>query len=75
MSRRAKLPGYALHKPSGQSRIVLDGRQRVSGAGFPPESHERYARRITERSAAGTPSAIPAGVSDSDLTIIELLLK
>jgi len=43
MARKRKPPGYLLHKPTGQARVILDGKTHYLGVHGSPESHEQYA--------------------------------
>lgn len=44
--RRKKIPAYSLHKPSGQARVIIDGRSVYLGPFGSPESESEYKRRI-----------------------------
>ncbi len=57
MARRARVPSYGLHKPSGQARVIIDGKQVYLGKHGSPGSLDEYARVIAEHFA--TPSAQP----------------
>ena len=46
--RDGHVPGYLLHKPSGQARVIIDGKHIYLGEYGSPESHEKYARLIAE---------------------------
>ena len=41
-------PGYLLHKPTGQARVRIDGRDHYLGPYGSPESRERYEDLIAE---------------------------
>ena len=43
---RAKVPGYLLHKATGQARVVLNGRTHYLGIYGSPESHAHYAEIV-----------------------------
>jgi integrase len=45
---KKRKPKYALHKPSGQARVRIDGRDYYLGAYGTPESRERYDDLIAE---------------------------
>jgi hypothetical protein len=51
MPRAARVPAYCLHKPSGQARVILDGRHVYLGLYGSPQSREKYSRLISERFA------------------------
>jgi len=51
--RRTHVPAYCLHKPSGQARVIIDGRHIYLGAYGSPESREKYARLIAELASPG----------------------
>jgi hypothetical protein len=59
MPRPRRVPAYALHKPSGQARVILDGRHIDIGPHGSAASREKYSRLISERFVAGprTPSS------------------
>jgi hypothetical protein len=42
MPRQKKRPAYLLHKPTGQARVRVDGRDHYLGAHGSPESRDRY---------------------------------
>ena len=49
MSRQTThVPAYRLHKPSGQARVIIQGRHVYLGSYGSPESREKYARVIAE---------------------------
>ena len=49
MSRRnGRIPGYLLHKPSGQARVIIDDKHIYLGSYGSPESQEKYARLIAD---------------------------
>ncbi len=61
MPRPKRAPAYSLHKPSGQARVILDGRHVYLGPHDSPQSREKYARLLAERTRPGaTPRAMPA---------------
>jgi hypothetical protein len=68
-TNRRRLPGYLLHKPTGQARVRLDGRDFYLVAYDAPASWERYHRLLAERKS---PGAITAAPSSGDVTITEL---
>lgn len=56
-----KRPRYLLHKPSGQARVILNGKHHYLGAYDSSESHQRYEQLIAEWI-----------LSDGDLTKFDL---
>jgi len=48
MSRKRQLPGYLLHKASGQARVVINGKDIWLGKYGTPESHDRYDEEIAK---------------------------
>jgi site-specific recombinase XerD len=53
---RRSVPKYALHKPTGQARVRLNGKDVYLGKYGSPESHERYTEAIAEwQGALGEP--------------------
>jgi integrase len=75
--RRA--PAYSLHKPSGQARVRLAGREYWLGPHGSPESHAEYDRLVGEwlASGRGAPKAkLPAATiaADAAMTVSELIL-
>jgi integrase len=46
--RRKKIPAYRLHKPSGQARVIIDGKSVYLGPFASPESETEYKRRIAK---------------------------
>ncbi len=46
------VPSYRLHKPSGQARVIIDGRHVYLGKFNSPESRQNYARIVAEMSLA-----------------------
>jgi len=72
-SLRVRVPAYGLHRPTGQARVIIDGRHVYLGKHGSPESWEKYHRLIAERLACPGVAASPAPPHDKDLTIIELI--
>ena len=69
------IPGYKLHKPSGQARVIIRGRQIYLGRYGSPESQERYGRIIAEYAAGATATPQPAGPKPAgeNLLVVELV--
>lgn len=76
MPRSPHVPTYRLHKPSGQARVIIDGKHLYLGPYGSEKSRQAYARILAQRfspsSAAEEP--LPSGVFP-DLCLNELLLK
>ena len=75
MSVRRRVPAYKQHRPSGQARVIVDGRHVYLGKYGSDESRERYARLIAE--LACTPSDVGVamrGSVPSEYSINEMLL-
>ncbi|MEM9702665.1 MAG: recombinase XerD, partial [Planctomycetota bacterium] len=80
-SSPARVPGYRLHKPSGQARVYLDGRHVYLGKHGSSESREQYARLIAEQFAgpSGSQSSSARGTASGPsaafgLSVNELLV-
>lgn len=77
MPRKRRQPGYNLHKPSGQARVRIDGRDHYLGEYDSPESHKKYAEIIARWWESGSvnpePPAEPVTPVEP-LTVAELLL-
>jgi integrase len=56
----AKVPAYSRHKASGQAVVRLHGHDHYLGPYGSPESHERYARLITQWRASQAMSQLTA---------------
>ena len=70
------VPSYKLHKPSGQARVILDGKHFYLGPFGSEESHEEYARLIARRSIQ--PSAVPNDPINrqiENVSVSELLVR
>jgi len=75
-NRNARVPAYRLHKPSGQARVIIDREHIYLGKFGSPESHEKYARLISERATNGAAQRPEQGdtSSASSLLVNELVL-
>lgn len=72
VQRKQTHPSYLLHKPSGQARIRIDGRDIYLGKYDSPESRAAYDRLVNEWKQSGRvigPNDVPIGA-----TIDELIL-
>jgi len=60
---KAKVPGYLLHKPTGQARVRINGKDHWLGKYGSPESHDRYSSLILEwqQAAKEAPSGVTFG--------------
>ncbi len=77
MPRTKRVPTYTLHKPSGQARVILDGKHRYLGPYGSEESRQAYARLIAEHLVHGdlSPNSASRPEPSADLSINELLVK
>jgi hypothetical protein len=74
-SRPRKQPSYRLHKARGSAVVTINGKNHYLGKHNSPESHEKYARLISQWQANGKElSALTAPESNEDLTVSELVL-
>ena len=49
MSRSKNVPKYALHKSTGQARVIIDGRHHYLGKFGSPESRQKYAALLGQQ--------------------------
>jgi len=75
MPRPTHIPKYSLHKPSGQARVLIDGKHIYLGRHGSPESREQYLRRLAERHSAGAPAPLLPGSRFPDLSVNELMVR
>lgn len=68
------MPIRLLHKPSGQARVIIDGKHIYLGEYGSPESHEKYARLIAEFSKPAE-AKVDAGKGKSELSVNEMLVR
>jgi len=73
--RAARLPKYALHKPSGLARVRIEGRDVYLGPHGSTESHEAYDRVIAEWLAGGRVGGRFPGEIDPDRTTVRELAE
>ena len=71
--RASRPPKYTLHKPSGQARVRLDGRDIYLGPHGSPQSHEAYDRAIAEWLSGGPKlGRFPGELAPERTTVREL---
>jgi integrase len=68
-----RIPAYGLHRPTGQARVILNGRHVYLGRYGSPDSWEKYHRLVAEQFARPFASSTLASAQGSELTIIELI--
>ena len=71
-SKRRRVPAYREHKPSGQARVIIDGKQIYLGRFGTPESWEKYNVLVSERMASEVTPTTSDHVAAKNLTIVEL---
>jgi len=59
-----RVPAYGLHKPTGQARVILQGRHFYLGPYGSPESRQKYARLVAELGVPGNQAAGAWGADD-----------
>ncbi|QDV34672.1 site-specific integrase [Tautonia plasticadhaerens] len=82
-SRSPRIPSYGLHKPTGQTRVRIDGRDVYLGRFDSDESRERYRRVVAEWLSTGTAPEPSRGVAPGGAggrppggpTVAELLVR
>lgn len=74
MPRKPRIPKYALHKPSGRARVIVDGQHIWLGKYGSDESIERYNRLVAELATSSNvkPSPSPSSALDHR-TVVEIL--
>lgn len=73
MPRQRSVPAYTLHKPTGQARVRINGKDFYLGPHNSPESRELYGRLIAEHAAV--PSAEPTvQIGQPVRTVADVLL-
>ena len=76
MSRRQSLPSYTLHRPSGQARVRIQGRDIYLGPHDSAESRERYAQLLLNLARQHQSIAVDRRWSEcTELKVKELVLK
>lgn len=73
MPRRRRIPAYSHHKPTGQARVRLDGRDHYLGPFGSPESKARYDELVAAwlQGRLPTPSASPASEPGNPGLLVE----
>ena len=70
------IPGYRLHKPSGQARVIINGRHVYLGPYDSPESRKKYQeivrKHLVERTNAEMERAVEFA---TDVTISEIIVR
>jgi hypothetical protein len=75
MPRPRGVPGYCLHRPSGQARVIIDGRHIYLDPFGSPESREKYQTIIREHQAECARAELERSVGPiADVTINDCLL-
>ncbi len=75
MSRpKNSIPSYTFHKPTGQARVRVAGRDFYLGPFGSPESRQEYARLLALHAGGLDLSGPPPGSPGTQLTVAELLL-
>lgn len=70
--KSSSVPGYCLHKPTGQAYVRIGGRMHYLGAHGSPESKAAYSRLILE--AASSPATVaPSAAPCDQITVVEIL--
>ncbi|MFO0796377.1 MAG: tyrosine-type recombinase/integrase [Gemmataceae bacterium] len=73
--RKQSVPSYLLHKPTGQARVRIGGRDIYLGVYDSPESRAEYARVVAELAVHPTPTdPSPGEPGRRDVSVNELLL-
>lgn len=76
MPRSRGVPGYRLHRPSGQARVIIDGRHIYLGPFGSPESREKYQAIIREHQAERARRELERSVGPvADITVNEALVR
>ena len=76
-SKSLRIPNYRLHKPSGQARVIINGRHIYLGTFGSLESWEKYHRVVAERFGGGiaqSPPTVNRNAQGASASINELIL-
>lgn len=68
------VPSYLLHKPTGQARVRIDGREIYLGRCGATESKEAYARLVAEHAARAAQKSIEVPIGQP-FTVSSLIVK
>ena len=71
MPRQKKRPAYTLHKPTGQARVRIDGRDHYLGEHGSQESRDRYDDLIAEWAARQDVSRVTLTIDDLALLYLQ----
>ena len=71
-SSGSKVPSYLRHKPSGQARVRIDGKDHYLGPYGSIESHEKYGQLIALKASNVAP--VEAATGTDGRTIDEIVL-
>jgi integrase len=73
-NKKTRAPGYLHHKPTGQARVRIDGKDHYLGTHGSVESYERYAELIRKWKAQDpTIAEIPLTVATARFTVQDLV--
>jgi integrase len=76
MPRRKGIPGYRLHKPSGQARVIIDGCHVYLGPYDSPESRKKYQETVRKHLAERTKAEMERTIEfATDVTVSEILVR
>jgi len=76
MPRSKGNPAYCLHKPSGQARVIIDGRHVYLGPYDSPKSREKYPEIVRKHLADRTKAEIERSIEfATDVTVAEILVR
>ena len=70
-SKKVRKPAYALHRPTGQARVRIGGKDHYLGAYGSPESRERYDDLLSEWLARGDAERYRLTLDDLSLLYLE----
>jgi len=71
---KAAVPSYTLHRPTGQARVRLNGKDHYLGLYGSAESRTRYAELISQPQANPSDPIAPHGLQDAGPAVAELVL-
>lgn len=69
-----KVPKYSHHKPSGQARVRINGKDHYLGRWNSPEVKQAYARLIAESEVAGPVQAARRAANGVSSTVSDICL-